>query len=361
MARKPSIWFREATGWYMTTFRGEQVKLAKYKAEAERAFHALLAQAPEHEETGRHFPSFRKIADLFLDHAEKTKEKTTFDLQRLYLQSFCDSVKKKRAADIKVADVTAWLLEHTAGRTNQPKKRLPPKKGGRRFLEPDGVWGHNTQVTCRAVVRACLNWAVDQGYLTHNPLGRLKAGSYHRRERILTVEERVKIKALIRDRAFREFVLFLEQTGARPFSEAAIVTREMIDFAQGTITFTKHKNARKGKTRTIYMTDGLREVLARRCREHLTGPLFTTRNGMPFSGPNTVQRIRRFEARLDIPRFSLYSYRHSYITDALERGLSSDIVAELVGNTPKTIARYYSHLDQKKNTMRDAARIAVGN
>jgi hypothetical protein len=40
--------------------------------------------------------------------------------------------------------------------------------------------------------------------------------------------------------------------------------------------------------------------------------------------------------------------------------MSSDIVAELVGNTPKTISRYYSHLDQKKNTLRDAARLAVG-
>jgi len=35
-------------------------------------------------------------------------------------------------------------------------------------------------------------------------------------------------------------------------------------------------------------------------------------------------------------------------------------VAELVGNTAKTIAKYYNHLDQKKNRLREAARQAVG-
>lgn len=43
MPRKPSIWFREQTGWYMTTHRGEQVKLSRDKKEAEKAFHSLLA------------------------------------------------------------------------------------------------------------------------------------------------------------------------------------------------------------------------------------------------------------------------------------------------------------------------------
>jgi integrase len=170
-----------------------------------------------------------------------------------------------------------------------------------------------------------------------------------------------KIKTHIRDRMFRDFFEFLEQTGCRPFSEAALITPAMIDWTEGTVTFVKHKNARKGKTRVIYLTPKAREILERRAGEK--GPdelVFHTCNGFAFSGPNTVQRVRRFEAGCKIPRFSLYSVRHAYITEALERGMSSDIVAELVGNTPKTISRYYSHLDQKKNTLREAAKKAVG-
>jgi hypothetical protein len=29
MARKPEIWFRQQTGWYMTTVRGQQIKLSQ--------------------------------------------------------------------------------------------------------------------------------------------------------------------------------------------------------------------------------------------------------------------------------------------------------------------------------------------
>jgi integrase len=360
MARKPSIWFREATGWFMTTFRGEQVKLAKNKDEAERAFHALLAQAPEPETTAKFRPSFRKLADLFLAHAEQTKEPQTFELQRYFLQSFCDSVRKKLACDLKVADVTTWLL--TVNGEGKKKRKLRGKDMPHGPTEQTKVkWGHNSQVTARAIVRACLNWAVDQGHLTHNPLGRLKAGSYHRRERILSPEERFEIKKHIRDGMFLDYFVFLEQTGCRPFSEAAKITPEMIDWTEGTVTFVKHKNARKGKSRVVYLTAKARDILKCRAAENKPGELvFHTRNGFKFSGPNTVQRMRRLEKVCEIPSFSLYSVRHAYITEALERGMSSDIVAELVGNTPKTISRYYSHLDQKKNTLRDAARLAVG-
>jgi hypothetical protein len=34
MARKPKVWFRKQTGWYMTTIDGEQIKLSKDKKES---------------------------------------------------------------------------------------------------------------------------------------------------------------------------------------------------------------------------------------------------------------------------------------------------------------------------------------
>ncbi len=85
MARKAGIWFRSQDGFYYTTYKGESAKLSKDKAEAERAFHALMAQASEKVEECKLLPTFRKGAELFLDHAEKTKERTTYELQRNYL------------------------------------------------------------------------------------------------------------------------------------------------------------------------------------------------------------------------------------------------------------------------------------
>ena len=85
--------------------------------------------------TAKFRPSFRKLADQFLVHAEQTKEKPTFELQRYFLQSFCDSVKKKLACDLKVADVPgAWneLYRHYLGVT--------PKDDAEGCLQ-DGHWG----------------------------------------------------------------------------------------------------------------------------------------------------------------------------------------------------------------------------
>jgi hypothetical protein len=60
MARKPSVWFREQTGWYTTTIGGEQVKLSKDKKEAETAFHELLAGRTREEGEGPR-PSLKVI------------------------------------------------------------------------------------------------------------------------------------------------------------------------------------------------------------------------------------------------------------------------------------------------------------
>jgi integrase len=336
MPRKPTIWRRGVNGFFYTTFRGKQVKLSQDRKEAEKAFHALHANAPDEGEDTCHRPTFRKLADLYLSFTEQAKSDLTYRHQRYFLQLFCDHVRTKRAADLKPGDLTTWCLRY--------KDR----------------WGHNTQVTARGVVVACLNWAVEQGYLPFSPLARMKVGQMHGRERILTKEEREKVLAAARNKTFRRFLLFLEQTGCRPYSEAAQITAEMIEWEEGCVPLARHKNARKGKRRVIYLTDAAKSILQELCAERPLGPLFVTRYGVPYNKGNIIKTFHRLEKKLGIPRFNPYSYRHTFITEALERGLTADIVAELVGNTPKTIAKYYSHLESKKNTLREAARRAVG-
>jgi integrase len=335
VARTSGLWFRARDRYYMTTFRGKQVKLSRDKKEAQRALHALLAAAPADGEESGYRPTFRKIADRFLDHVKQVNASVTYHLRRRFLQSLCDHVKNRKAMDVRVADVTDWLLAHR-------------------------TWAHNSQVTARAIVRSCFNWAVDQSFLPHSPVARLKLGTPHRRNRILTADERRRVRDSFRDVEFKDFLFFLEQTGCRPYSEAGRLTATMVDAAAGTITFVKHKTAHKGKTRVVYMTPAVADLVRRRCLERPEGPLFRTRHGQPYTAYNTTQRLRRAEVRAGVPRFSLNAYRKSYITEALERGLSSDLVAELCGNTSKTIGQYYNLLSEKKNTLREAARRAVG-
>ena len=335
MPRTPTIWFREQDGWYYTTFQGKQTKLSQDEKEAGRAFHQLHSVDPG-EAAGGYRPSFRKLADQYLAFTKETKAERTYKHQKYFLQRFCDHVKTKRAAELKTGDVTGWILK-------------------------EKTWGHNTQVTARGLVVACLNWAVEQGRLPYSPLAKMKVGQMYGRERILTKEEREKILAAVRHNdTFKLFLRFLEQTGARPYSEAAQITAEMIQWEESCIPLLKHKNARKGKKRCIYLTDEAKEILRKLCAKRPTGPLFRTRNDRAYNRSNIIGAFRRLEKRLGVATFNPYSFRHTYITEALERGLTADIVAELVGNTPKTVAKYYSHLESKKNTLREAARKAVG-
>jgi integrase len=331
MPRPSSIWLRSQDNHYYLTFRGKKIKLSSDKKEATRLFHELLAKAEEPAGVSVS-PSFNKVADLFLDESQRTKKPTTCRMQKMFLQSACDHFGKKRVADLKVFHVTQWLKTQ--------------------------AWNESSQCSARSTVLACLNWAVNQGYLDRHPLTRLKRGSQSRRERYLTPEERKQIRENVKP-DFADFLLALELTGARPFSELATLTAESIDWKTNTVPLGDHKNKNKGKTRTIYLTPPLAELLKRKSDEHPTGPLFRNRRGNPWRSHDATRRLHHITAKLKIEKATIYAFRHAYCTDALAKGMNANILAELVGNSPVTLARTYDHLHKRRNVMLEAAAKAI--
>jgi site-specific recombinase XerD len=71
-----------------------------------------------------------------------------------------------------------------------------------------------------------------------------------------------------------------------------------------------------------------------------------------------MKRCHRICTNLGLKGVSAYVLRHGYITQALERGVSIEVVAELVGNSPATIYKHYSHIAQRPGMLQAAARIA---
>lgn len=77
MPRKPSIWFREQDGWYYTTFRRKQHRLARHEREAQAEFHRLMAEKlsepdkPKEEKTAATETTFAVIANAFLGYSQK--------------------------------------------------------------------------------------------------------------------------------------------------------------------------------------------------------------------------------------------------------------------------------------------------
>jgi integrase len=334
MPRTHKVWKRKQDGWYYVKIRGKQVKLSADRTEATLAMHSMLAQAetPTESPASRRIPTFRKVADLFLDNSERVNKKTTYRMHKLYLQSFVDHIGKTRVGDLKVHHVTEWIA--ATG------------------------WGQSTACSARGTVLACLNWAVEQGYIVGHPLGKLKRGSHKRRERVFTSEELKRIRETVRP-DFADFLLALELTGARPFSEMATVTAAMVDLSEETIRFADHKNEKKGKPRTIYLVPDLVALLRRLAERHPTGLLFRNSKGNAWTSHDATRRLHHATAKLGIPQGTIYAVRHRLITSALERGLNANVIAELVGNSPITIARHYDHLSKQTATMKAAALKAV--
>lgn len=277
MARQSGMWRRKRDGWYMTTLNGKQVKLALDKKEAKKAFHELMAR-PDMKPADTSRISFRKLADRFLEFCARTMAEKTYVIRRFYLQKFCDHIGKKAVTDLRVEHFTSYEAKNPQ-------------------------WSHSTQTAVRSIILACLNWGADQGIIVANPVPKLKNGTYSRRERILTADERNRIRAEA-SKPLRDFLEALELTGARPYSEIGSLTADMIDFASGTIIFEKHKNARKGKKRVIYITPQFEALLLRRMAKHSTGLVFRTQKGGKWNADALCYWMREMERRLSIPRLT---------------------------------------------------------
>jgi site-specific recombinase XerD len=61
------------------------------------------------------------------------------------------------------------------------------------------------------------------------------------------------------------------------------------------------------------------------------------------------------------PRYSLYALRHSWATNALQKGIDALTVAILMGHEdPSTLAKVYQHLSLNPKHLLDQARRAAG-
>ena len=276
---------------------------------------------------------------MFLDHSERHNEPATFEWYKKYLQSFNDLFGMVGALDVKPIHVTRWL-------------------------DSEPGWTSSRRCAVIALKRA-YNWCEEQGLIPINPVKKVRKPPAVRRERILTPAEGKEIFANIKDDEFRDFVFALQETGCRPGEVASVVAANFNE-ELGAWVLQEHKTKKKtGRPRVVYLTPGMIELTRKRMIEFPEGPLFRgpARAGGKPNSKNAVRcRFRRLRKKLPhLKGVIAYTYRHSYITDALERGVPVASVAELAGHTDlRMIEEHYGHLSQKKTHLQEAARKAAG-
>lgn len=335
MARKPGVWYRKRDKHFYTTIRGEQIKLSMDRAEAERIFHGLMADQPEEIPTGARNLTFAQVARAFLEDSKRENALDTYRGHKQFLAGFM-----RHSGRVKIAALTPYMLN--------------------RWIAVHEGWGDSTRRVAMNIVQACLNWGARMKFYKEHPLEKLKKPPAKSRDTFVNPEQQQRIlHHLRRHDPFRDFVFALVHSGCRP-SEVRRVTCADFDAENGMWKFAKHKTLRMtGKPRLVYLTPELLDLCKKLSAEVGAGHLFRNRDNRPWTRSGISYRLRKLAEELDMPGLSSYLFRHGFITNALESGMSDVLVAELCGNSPQTVRRHYNHLSAHVKAMRDAAIRAV--
>jgi integrase len=276
------------------------------------------------------------------------------------------------------------------------------------WLDANPTWKTGKRGTVIAVHRA-FNWAVRMGLIEANPVRSLAKPKAGRRDHVITAYQFRTIIALIKDEEFRDLLAACWETGCLP-QEALSVADAHLDVEGGCWVFPVDESEGKEHQRVVYLTDVALAITRRLMPAHPSDPLFVNTDGRRWSSsalncrfaqlrlalgrrrldeleltPPKLKRLTKAEradatartrhreavgqrrrqiaalARSPVPRYSLYTSRHSRCTHALERGVDAVTVATLMGHRDTTmISRHYAHLMQRRDHLREAVRRAAG-
>lgn len=262
-------------------------------------------------------------------------------------------------------------FERERGTAKLASLTLPQLKA---FFETHETYKHAPTTTDRLItdLRAAWNSAVKQGRISaelKNPFTSLarsiKQIRAHKPESMavdLDADEWNKLlSALNSNRPPHGVLKIMMMTGARP-SEVLSLRFDELTEEDGLFIATKktHKNARKGKTRTIYLTGPAVDVIKEMQNNRIEGNPFVfpgTVTGQHYAKDGVQRAFNAIRAKLKL-EMKLYSIRSAYINRALRNSTEPfktiQVVARNVGNSPSIIMEHYAAMSE-----RDAKQLAI--
>lgn len=388
MARRPKPWFRKSRQAWYVTLDGVQHNLGPDKKEAYDRFYELMRHPRQRRVSSQ---SLAAIIDEFLDWVQRHRSPHSYEAYRYRLQRFIERYPNLRPTELRPHHVEKWADSYDVARTTR-----------RNYL--------------RAVKR-CMKWAKKQGYIDENPIEHLEVPSAENREVVIRLTEFERLLTYVRDESFEDLLVTAWETGCRP-QELLRVTANHVDASGQRWVFQRSESKMKRMSRVVYLSDKAFAITRRLMLKHPTGPLFRNSQGKPWkvSAVNcgftrvrirmgleemerrgeviadgeiaaTARKLRRdktvhgktlvkteaevrFEAKRKLryrrakelaPKWCLYSLRHSWATNALEKGVDALTVAILMGHKdPSMLAKVYQHLSHNPEHLLNQARKAAG-
>ncbi len=359
MPRKPQVGYFASRNAYYTKVAGVQYKLAAgpddsphgptYIAALEE-FRKILDKSKV--DTAGDANTVRTIFHAYLDACTGNKRDSTMDIKQRMLKVFVD-----RHGDLPVSQVKPFHVEQVIAEMRKERVK------GKRTL----VWGESQGGIFVMQLKAAFNWAIKAEVITRNPLKSVATphARSRARERIVRPEEFKTILDSLKSpcrRCLRRLVIALENCGARP-GELCNATVGDFNPGIGALVYYaddkrredefRHKTAGKGKDRVVYFTGEVLDMVKELCEGKKPGDLlFPNNKGKKYSRVDLVNRFRAIRKRTGLPHVVPYCFRHTLATRWLEAGKPVEALAELLGNTPATIHKHYSHLCRSHATLR---------
>lgn len=208
------------------------------------------------------------------------------------------------------------------------------------------TWPDGSQYNAaRAVARAC-NWATANMLIDASPIRGYQKPQQTRRQATVTPADYVL--CLRKANSLRDAVKFLWHTGARPQELRAIEGRWINDRR---IVFPLAHSKGRRTVRKILLDDMAFRIATRLAKQNKSGPIFRNADGGKWSKSSLGLAFHRLRARTGIKNLCAYSFRHSYITRLLERGVDPATVAAISGNSTAMVLEWYNHVGSNEGRL----------
>lgn len=340
MARPAEPWrWEERSGWY-AWIHGSRRRLASFDEGKRVAIRRLSELVGKAEGASAETPPVGEVIRLYLADLRRRRNEGAVDPQtrddaKRRLAGFAEMHGDTAADQIRPHHVQSWLDTKTA-------------------------WGATSRHDGVSTVKSAFRWAVKQGHVERNPLAELEKPKRAARREVIPPPADI-------DRMFRAIIapchsdlfLFMAETGCRP-KEARTLEAAWLDRAEGLAVLERHKTRKKtGKPRVIYLTPIAAEIAFRLADLNPVGPIFRNTKGNPWTRSAVVQAMESFKIRAGVgDEMVTYALRHAYATEALARKVPAAHVAELMGHSDLRMMKNYSHLSEKTESLKQAARAA---
>lgn len=356
--RKPGVWYRTQANAYYTTIDGVQQYLGPGPDDGPdgenyhraRKVFLRLKELGQVEYAGNE-NTVRAVMEAYLRAKEGACRPNVWKIKQRICQLFSD-----RYGELRVTELKPFHAETIIAEMKKPRET---SKGIKK-------WGPGSRRLFLIQLAAVFAWAIKQELVTRHPfrgiekpLERTRA-----RERIIEPEEHRAILARLckpKHASLRNIIIGLEDTGARP-GELANATVGDFNPDLGAIVYFAddkrredefaHKTSRR-KDRVIYFTGEALEMVKKLCGGKKPGePIFPSQSGKHYKPANLSQTFIQLRAKLGMPHLVPNAYRHTFATFWLTAGRGIEHLAELLGNTPETIRKHYSHLCKRHAALR---------